>query len=94
MLDDRKEVGILTARNSSCDVNMDLDVVVGIDDRDRTWWVGHKLKFNAVAIKGLLSVKKNVPPTVPDEVDHKTAEDSSTSRALRKSNKKLSLIHI
>ena len=67
---------------------MDFNVGVGVNERDRTWWVGEKLKPNAVAIKRLLGFEKKVPTTVSDEVDHKAAEDTSTSRATRKSNKK------
>ena len=79
---------ILTARYRGSYVNVDFDVGVGVNERDRTRWVSEKLKPNAVTIKRLLGFEKNVPPTVPDEVDHKAAEDSSTSRATWKSNKK------
>ena len=67
---------------------MNLDVGVGVDDCDHAWWAGEKLQFDAVSMKRLFRIKKKIPPTVPDEVDHKATEDSSTSRTTRKSNKK------
>ena len=79
--------GILTGRGLSCDVHMDLDVGVGVDDRDCARRADEELQLDAVAIKRLLGVKKQLPPVIPDEVDHKAAEDSSTSRAIWKLNK-------
>ena len=79
---------VLTARYRSCCTHVDFDVSIGINERDCARTAGEKLKANAVAIKTLIGFGKKVPCTVPDEVGHKAAEDSSTSRATWKSNKK------
>ena len=81
-------ISILTGRCLSCDVDMDLDIGVGVDDRDCARWTGKELQLDAVAIKRLFGVEKKLPPVILDEVDHKAAEDSSTSRAVWKSNDK------
>ena len=79
---------VLTARYRSCCAHVNFDVSIGINECDCAWRAGEKLKANAVAIKTLIGFEKKVPRTVPDEVGHKAAEDSSTSRATWKSNKK------
>ena len=79
---------ILTEGYRSCCTYVDFDVSVGINECDCARRVVDKLKANAVAIKTLIGFEKKVPRTVPDEVGHKAAEDSSTSRTTWKSNKK------
>ena len=77
---------ILHGGGLSCDVNVDLDVGVGVDHRDSARYVDEELQLDAVAIKRLFGVEKQLPPVILNEVDHKAAEDSSTSRAVWKSN--------
>ena len=78
--------GVLRGGGLSCDLDMDLDVGVGVDDRDRARWAGEELQLDAVAIKRLFGIEKQLPPIILNEVNHKAAEDSSTSRAIWKSN--------
>ena len=65
LLNDCDCIKTFSARHLGCYVQMDLNVGVGVNDCDHTWWAGEETKLNAVAIKRLLSIKKKVPPIVP-----------------------------
>ena len=88
--DDGGCASVFAGRALSRNVHVDLDVGVGVDDSDCAWWAGEELQLDAVTIKRLLGVEKKLPPVIPDEVDHKATEDSSTSRVIWKSNKERS----
>ena len=79
-------ISVLHGGGLSCDVDVDLDVGVGVDNCDSGWYVDEELQLDAVAIKRLFRIEKQLPPVILDEVDHKAAEDTSTSRVIGKSN--------
>jgi hypothetical protein len=64
------------------------DEGVGIDQCDRARRISGKMQLKAIAIEWLIVVKNTTPPKVIDEVDHKAAEHSSTTRTFGKSNEK------
>ena len=64
--DESGRTSILTGRRFNCDVDVDLNVGVGVDDSDRARWTGEELQLDAVAIKRLFGVEKQLPPIIPD----------------------------
>ena len=88
LLDDGQETCVLANRYVTRSIDVDFDVCIGVDEHNRQRRASEKAQFDAVAIKWLIGVKKKVPPTVADEVNDETTEDTCSMETSRKSHKK------